>query len=277
MSLSTACSPSCPDAAYTAFDQIADSYDELFTRSVIGRAQRAAVWRVLTETFHPGDHVLELNCGTGEDALFLARTGISVTACDASPAMIDMARKRRAAEGPGSPIEFQTRRTEEIRGLQAEILFFDGVLSNFSGLNCVQDLQQVARNLAPMMKQRAKLVLCLSTRICIWEICWFSGHLNFSKALRRIRGSAVARIGEATVSVWYPTVKDVQRAFAPWFRLDLVRAIGLCVPPSYLEHWAAKHPHSISYLASADRILARIPVLRRLGDHVLLRLEKATS
>lgn len=277
MNLSIVCGPSCENAAHTAFDQIAESYDEVFTRSVVGRAQRATVWGVLAETFHPGDHILELNCGTGEDALFLAPTGISVTACDASPAMIDVARKRKVAEGPSLPIRFATRRTEEIRGLQAEIPVFDGALSNFSGLNCVRDLRQVARDLAPMMKPRAKVVLCLSSRFCIWELAWFSGRLNFGKAFRRIRGAATGRIGETEVSVWYPTVTQVRLSFAPWFRLDLVRAIGLCVPPSYLEHWAARHSGLISYLASADRVLGRLPGLRALGDHVLLRLEKAAS
>ena len=49
------------------------SYDDLFTRSAIGRAQREVVWKILFRHFDPGDHILELNCGTGEDAVFLAR------------------------------------------------------------------------------------------------------------------------------------------------------------------------------------------------------------
>ena len=57
-----------------AFDSLAAKYDDLFTRSMIGRAQRGAVWDALIDTFEPGSHILELNCGTGEDALFLART-----------------------------------------------------------------------------------------------------------------------------------------------------------------------------------------------------------
>ena len=48
-----------PQAAL-AFDQMAQDYDEVFTRSLIGRAQRDAVWNVLTKTFRSGDHILEL-------------------------------------------------------------------------------------------------------------------------------------------------------------------------------------------------------------------------
>ena len=67
-----------------AFDTIAEQYDDLFTHSLIGRAQRNVVWEVLRHTFIPRERILELNCGTGEDALFLSRMGVSVHACDAS-------------------------------------------------------------------------------------------------------------------------------------------------------------------------------------------------
>lgn len=277
MSVSETRYPCDARAASTAFDQIAESYDDLFTRSVVGRAQRTAVWHVLTQTFRRGDRVLELNCGTGEDALFLARAGVSSVACDASAAMIEVARRRKASEGEALPMEFRICRTEEIQSLARNVLSFDGVLSNFAGLNCVDDLRTVARDLAPMIKQGAQMILCLSNRICIWEILWFGAHLNFRKALRRISGRSVGHIGEAEVRVSYPTVKQVRQAFAPWFRLKFVQAIGLWVPPSYLEHWAAKHRQIISHLASADGLFSRLPILRILGDHVLLRLERVSS
>lgn len=260
-----------------AFDQIAEEYDDLFTHSVIGRTQRSAVWDVLGKTFQTGDRVLELNCGTGEDALFLSRSGISVLACDGSSAMVDVARKRKATEGPELPVEFRVCPNEQLRSLSVEAPLFDGALSNFSGLNCVQDLRSLARGLTPLMKQGARLVFCLSTRVCIWEILWFSGRLNLRKALRRISGSAVGHIGEAALHVYYPTLRQIRRAFAPWFQLKLVRAIGLFVPPSYLEFWATRHADVIAHLASADRVLGKLPILRAVGDHVLMRFEKVAS
>ena len=47
------------------FDAIAERYDETFTRSKIGRAQRASVWKELERVFRPGDRVLEIGCGNG--------------------------------------------------------------------------------------------------------------------------------------------------------------------------------------------------------------------
>jgi ubiquinone/menaquinone biosynthesis C-methylase UbiE len=95
-----------------AFDRLAAKYDDMFTHSMIGRAQRQAVWDVLLDTVEPGSHVLELNCGTGEDALFLAQHDMSVVACDASKRMIERARQRMRSEDPEAPIEFRHLATE---------------------------------------------------------------------------------------------------------------------------------------------------------------------
>jgi len=74
--------------AVEAFDRVAASYDDSFTRTVIGQAQRKQVWKRLLKAFAPGDRILELNCGTGEDARFLAIRGRRIVACDGSAEMI---------------------------------------------------------------------------------------------------------------------------------------------------------------------------------------------
>jgi ubiquinone/menaquinone biosynthesis C-methylase UbiE len=79
------------DATRSPFDAVADSYDQGFTFSKIGQAQRAAVWKELSRAFRSGDRVLEIGCGTGIDACFLAERGVSVVACDSSAAMIRIA------------------------------------------------------------------------------------------------------------------------------------------------------------------------------------------
>src|SRR5690348_10540712 len=81
------------------FDALAADYDRAFTTSTIGRHMRAAVWRRLDAVFRPGDRVLELSCGTGEDALYLARKGVRVVATDSSPRMLEKARAKVAQAG----------------------------------------------------------------------------------------------------------------------------------------------------------------------------------
>jgi SAM-dependent methyltransferase len=261
--------------ASLAFDLMAASYDATFTESFIGRAQRNVVWRALQHAFQPGDRVLDLNCGTGEDALFLAKRGISVLGCDISPRMIEVAKHRKSLDKAGSFAQFRVLRNEQIDSLTA-IPHFDGVLSNFSGLNCVEDVSQVARKLGQLLRPAGTAIFCLSTRICLWEMAWYGARGNFKKAFRRVRGSTVARLGEISVPVWYPTIRELRRSFSPWFGLRSVRAVGLFVPPSYAESWMLRHKAVLGWLEAMDRVLAARPLLRGVGDHVLLEFEKTS-
>jgi 2-polyprenyl-3-methyl-5-hydroxy-6-metoxy-1,4-benzoquinol methylase len=263
-------------AASAAFDRMARSYDAVFTESVVGRAQRNVIWHVLRRTFRAGQCVLELNCGTGVDALFLAGRGISVLACDASAEMIGVAERRKADRSAPVSAEFRVLRNEDLE-LLGDVGCFDGVLSNFSGLNCVADVPQVAVNLGRLVKPDGAAILCISTRICLWEIAWHGLRAHFRKAFRRVRGKTIAQLDGVSVPVWYPTIREMRRAFLPWFRLRSVRAVGLFVPPSYVEGWARSHKKVLTLLEAMDRVCAAWPLLRGVGDHVLLEFERTRS
>jgi ubiquinone/menaquinone biosynthesis C-methylase UbiE len=263
-----------PTQAALVFGQMAREYDDVFTNSMIGRAQRDAVWNVLTQVFRSGDYILELNCGTGEDALFLARNGISVTACDASEQMIQIACNRLSAEAPDAPIQFNLLPTERLSELRATTMF-DGAFSNFSGLNCVADLTQTSEDLATLLSPGAPLLVCLSTRFCLWEMFWFALHGNFRKAFRRCSGRAIAKVGEFNVDVYYPTIRKLQTLFSPSFVLRSCAGVGVTVPPSYVEGWIRSHPKLLSMLRTVDKAVCSYPGFRVLGDHVLLHFERA--
>jgi ubiquinone/menaquinone biosynthesis C-methylase UbiE len=261
--------------ARAAFDRMAESYDAVFTRSIIGRAQRNVVWEALKRAFQPGDNILEVNCGTGEDAQFLASRGISVLACDASPGMIQIAKRRGKSDDPAASLQFRVLPNEDLHRLSN--LTFDGALSNFSGLNCVADLPQVATDLGRLVKNGGTAVVCVSSRLCLWEVIWYSARTNFKKAFRRVFGATVGQLDGISVPVWYPTVRTIRQVFSPWFRLRSIRAVGLFVPPSYVEAWARKHRTMLALLERMDRMCANWPILRVLGDHVLLEFEKVGS
>lgn len=258
-----------PIAAAAAFERIAPVYDDLFTRTAIGRAQRQQVWNRLLHAFPMGCRILELNCGTGEDAGFLARRGRQVVACDASPAMIQIAKRRANKENWGAGVEFQCLANEELSGLSARASF-DGAFSNFSGLNCVADLSSVAHNLADLVKPGGTVLLCVWSRVCVAEILWYLLHGQATKAIRRLSGKSTATVGATKIPVFYPTIREVRRLFSLWFRLVSRRAVGLFVPPSYLEPSIGKHLGLIAQLQRLDLLFADWPILRSAGDHVLL-------
>lgn len=263
-------------AAAQAFDRLAATYDRDFTESLLGRAQRDAVWRIALKTFRAGDNLLELNCGTGEDAFFLADRGISLFACDASPAMIARAEQRLAHRAAPPQVAFCHLPTERIAELHPDAPF-DGVFSNFSGLNCVADLAPVAESLSRLVNAGDRLLLCFSTRFCLWEMLHYSLRGNFGKAFRRCGGASTAVLDGAPLTVHYPTVREIRRSFAPHFRLRGLTGIGVAIPPSYLEPLARRHPVLLAACKWLEPWLAGVPGLRATGDHVLLCFERAAA
>ena len=277
------------------FDEIAAIYDDVFTHSLIGQAQRESVWKEIDDIWKPGEHILELNCGTGEDALHLAEKGISVTGCDVSWTMIEVANRKKVpgnrALASGCPnllakqeggavssissVHFVTLPTEHI-GKLSPPRPFDGVFSNFSGLNCVADLSNVAGQLAGLVRPGAELALVFSTRFSLWEFLWYSLRGEFSTATRRWNGHVASSISGRPIDVWYPRAPQIRRAFSPHFQFISATGIGVAIPPSYVESWAQQHRRTFSALAMIDSWINHLPCLRVAGDHMLLRFRRTS-
>jgi ubiquinone/menaquinone biosynthesis C-methylase UbiE len=256
------------------FDALAEGYDQGFTFSKIGQAQRSAVWRELSRAFRSGDHILEIGCGTGVDACFLAEHGMKVVACDSSPAMVRVA-ARRVRERGANTVDVRLLTAENLAVILREAPF-DGAFSNFAALNCVEDLSAVGQNLGRLLKPGGTALLCFLGPSCFWEVFWYLLKAKPGKAFRRWHSASVtAKLApNATVQVRYYGVRSLARIFAPSLRLRSWRGIGLLVPPSYVESLAKRFPELLKLAEWADLLLARCPVLRGFSDHVLLKLER---
>src|SRR5579862_3647722 len=102
----------------SAFDDLAPVYDALWTHSPVGRAQRDTFWHHTGGLFSSGQKVLDLGCGTGEDALRLAAMGVHCLAIDSSPQMVAGAQARG--------VDARVLRIENIATLRGS---FDGAIS----------------------------------------------------------------------------------------------------------------------------------------------------
>jgi SAM-dependent methyltransferase len=261
-------------SARAYWDAAADTYHQDFADTLIGRAQRECIWREIEQVFTPGQRIVELNCGTGVDAVFLANRGVRVLACDIAPRMIEQAQSRADLMKLSGLIDFRVLATERIELLEQDGTF-DGAFSNFSGLNCVDDLQTVARKLALLLRPGARLVLCIIGRFVPWEIAWYLAHGNPRKAFRRFERFSLGRFGDnAVVKVHYPSVQKLVRMFAPDFRLRRLQGIGITLPPTYLESFAHRFPSLLNRMARLDRLIGTLPIVRSMGDCVLLQFDR---
>jgi SAM-dependent methyltransferase len=234
------------------FDRLADCYDHAWTNSPVGRLQRDAVWRELDHLAGPGGRVLDLGCGTGEDALHFQRLGAEVDAIDGSPKMVDAARRRGVLA--------RLLRIEEIGGLHGS---YDLVLSNFGALNCVKGLAALRAPLAALIRPGGALAICLLNRFCLWETVYYASGGQFKKARRRWGGEAETSSG---LRVFYPSARKLRKAFAPDFRITRELGIGIAVPPSYVLNCSCA---MLSRFAACDARIATSTLGRAFGDHRL--------
>jgi SAM-dependent methyltransferase len=222
------------------------------------------VWNWIDPLVRPGDAILDVGCGTGEDALHLMSRGAKVYATDASPAMVRVAR----AKG----VDAHVMRAECLvsishtagAGMSARATVVDGVISNFGALNCIEELDKVASALGHLIRSGGFLAICVIGRCCAWEIVHYLLRAQPQNAFRRFSSHTQSSIG---VLVKYPTVMRLARIFHENFKLVHWCGIGLCVPPSYVT---GLRDGTIARLAKLDRHLAHLPLLRAIADHRLL-------
>lgn len=261
-------------SAQEVFDRLAPTYDADFTDSLIGRLQREQVRSRLNPLFPPNAKLLDLGCGTGEDALYFAARGCFVEGIDLSAAMIAVAETRAGVLDLDDRTSFTTLALEDLDELPER--GFDGAYSNFSALNCVEDLSSVAAALAERLRPGAKAALSFMNRRCLWETLLFPLALTIHRTARSwtddwAEGSAS---GDDGFPVFHPSVSQVRSAFAPWFRLVEAPGIAVFTPPTYLEPFAQRFPRLIRLFSSLDRRVAGQPLLRLPAEHRLLILER---
>jgi SAM-dependent methyltransferase len=197
-----------------------------------------------------------------------------VMACDISPRMTELAREHARAANVLKLVTHRVLPTESLGELAAEG-GFDGAFSSFSGLNCVEDLNGVRTNLARLVRPGGALVASVMGRFVPWEFVWFAAHGNFRAAIRRWQPKASYRLEGDGIAVTVRSVAEMARAFAPEFQLTGWKGVGIAVPPSYMEKWAARAVELTRGLAHLDRALARLPLIRGMADCALLHFVRA--
>lgn len=261
-----------PDPA--AFDAVAASYDADFSHTALGRILRKRVWRHLQGCFSPGQHVLELACGTGEDAVWLAGRGIQVTATDGSREMVRIVQDKAKRQGLSGYLSPQILSLQEIVSGKNHLTGqqFDGAFSNFGGINNIGDWQSLAKSLAGLVRPGGRLVLVPMGPFCPWEILWHLVHGQPTEAFRRFSSTSSARIGESTIPIWYPSPDHLRRDFAPWFKQLYVESLGLWLPPSNLGQLLTRWPGFWVGLSGLEAATARFS--KGAGDHYIMALER---
>ncbi|MDB5393592.1 MAG: hypothetical protein JWM91_1098 [Rhodospirillales bacterium] len=254
-----------------AFDNFASDYDAEFAHRAPGRWLREAVWRLLAPYVRPGTRAVDLGCGTGEDAVWLARAGCEVTAVDSSPAMLQATLRKATQCGVSDQVAvrpFDLNAPDDIGGS------FDFVLSNFGALNCATDLKRLGTMLHSAVAPGGIVAAVMMGRFCAWETLWYGMRLK-PAAVRRWRGRAAADIGGKIVPVQYWSARDLAESLGTAFRTLSIHPVGLFLPPSDLFALIERRPRLFAHLTWWEARVSSYAPLAHMADHHLTILQRA--
>lgn len=265
---------------HSPFDIMAETYDADFTNTAIGQLQRKQVWELLKpvlNAYQKPVKILEINCGTGVDALELSRAGHFVTATDGSATMIEKARQKAVLAGENN-IRFAVCRFDELyhhyRGDK-----FDLVISNFGGLNCINsdEMKKLALQLCSLLEDGGKLFFVIMGRSCLWEILYYLGRGKPATAFRRKKRSVLFQAGEAEMPVFYYSPSNLKKIFHSLYTYCHSSPVGLFIPPSYLENKFATRKHWLNNLSRLEMRFSKYAAFSNLADHFCIVFQKKGS
>jgi len=250
-----------------AYDRTAPDYD----RQVQGDAwMRTVLWERYARLFRPGQVVLDVGCGTGIDALFLARRGIRVVGIDASVAMVAQARAKLADDRLEDLVQLRVMDINEIGSLETD---FDGIISAFASLSAVGDLDGFAADAARLLRPRGSMVLHLLNRSSLWEWLGLVRHGRWPAAgpVWHTRERDFV-IGSRRVPHYlYHAREAYARFFRPHFRLGRGYGLGILRPPPTIHRVP---PAIVALLGGLERPLRARRPFKDWGRFWVLELEK---
>ena len=258
--------------ASAAFTRQSVVFDDIYSGDTIINYKRSRVRQHVLQHLAPGSNILELNSGTGEDAIFFAKAGHKVHATDISTGMQQVLQQKSAPYR--DRISFETCSFTQLDQLQNQGPF-DHIFSNFGGLNCTGELEKVLLSFDALLKPGGKATLVIIPGFCLWEtLLVFKG--KFKTAFRRFFSSKgrTAHIEGAYFKCYYYSPSFIINRLQQSYKVAGLEGLCTLVPPSYIEGFAEKYPKAYNFLKNKeDKWKDKWP-WKYIGDYFIITLEK---
>ncbi len=260
-----------------AFNHTAPNYDRDFTYTDSGNLQRGQVHKFLDSIIEPElyPRVLEINGGTGEDALWFARKGHRVWYTDGSQEMVSEAKQKFSLSDLPVVPDATSLSFSQLDELPKEQ--FDLVFSDFGGLNCIDPyaLKETLLQVSKRLRTGGKFIAVLMGRKCLTERFYFFLKNNRQASMRRrSSGPVMANVDGHEVKTWYYSPFEIKSMAESVFRHNRSVPIGLFIPPSYLNNKFQSFKTLTTVAGQLEKMTARFSSLSDYADHYLIEFTK---
>ena len=263
--------------AATAFNKQSVLFDDIYSTNTIVQYKRKRVRDHLDKLIRPKSKILELNAGTGEDAVYFAQRGHHVHATDISQGMQKILAQKILSASLADKVSSELCSFTQLEKLKDKGPY-DIIFSNFAGLNCTNELEKVLRSFPALLNPGGIITLVLLPKFCLWETSLFLKG-KFKTAFRRFFSTAgrEAQVEGEYFRCWYHSPSTIKKHLEKEF--DMLALEGLCtlVPPSYIENFAEKYPKTFNALKyKEDKWKAKWP-WRSIGDYYIISFKKKSN
>ena len=256
-----------------AFSKQSLHYDNDDLQNPLLQMMRSQVYDHVARFIQKPCKILELNSGTGIDALHFARQGHKVHATDLSGGMIEQIRKKVDRFHLQNHLTFQQLPYDQLDKLSGQK--FDFIFSNFGGLNCIDDLSQVTKDLSGILNPGGYVTWVIMPRVSAWEVLGLlKGNRN---ALRRFnKKGVVAHLEGKYFRVWYHSLRSIQKAFGPNFKFIRSEGLASLSPPPHATRFPGDHPGLCKMLQRADILVRNHFPFNRWADHIIVSFQRVS-
>ena len=260
------------DAVSKAFSKQAQHYDSDDYANPILTDWRKQVYDHVNRFLKPHSFILELNAGTGIDAVHFVKEGHRVHATDLADGMVEKIESKITSHS--IPLKLTCQQCSFERLDEVKEKNFDYIFSNFGGLNCVDDLSKVTRYFTSLLKPAGFVTLVIMPPVCPWEWLWlFKGHGE--SAFRRLsKGGSNACLEGEIFTTYYHSFISIKKAMGKNFKAINSESLGLVSPPPSKGMFPVLHPFLYRGLKRIDSAIAKATPFNRWGDHIIVTFQR---
>ena len=254
-----------------AFSNQSVHFDHIYTSNAIAEWMRGRARNEVMRFVNKEAHMLELNCGTGMDSTWFAKQGINVFATDNAPGMLSALRHKIDTEHLADKIKIKQCSYNDLHEVQQST--FDYIFSNFGGLNCTDQLDNVLQHFDRLLKPGGYCTLVIMPKICPWELLMVLKG-NFKTAFRRFKKETDAHIEGVRFKCYYYNPNYVKNALGNKFEAVSLKGMCFIMPPPFIDQFREKHPRAFLWLQKAELIMEKFFPFNRCCDHYIITLRK---
>jgi SAM-dependent methyltransferase len=259
-----------------AFDSASEEYDYTIRHNYINTWIRKRSIRELVRLTKQSDVLLEIGCGTGTEAIQIAKHVTGIVATDLSTRMLHILKRKVSAKKLDHKIVALKLRASEISEVADHLP--NGkvrIAYSFNGaLNCEPEIRKIPEHLSKIIDEGGYFLCSIRNTLCLPEILSHSIVFQFDKMAARKEQPIMVSVGGIDIPSYYYSTREFVEFFRPYFRIKKIVGLPAFLPPAYLNDYFVRSGSLGSSLEKLELVLGNRFPFNRLGDQTLFVFQK---